>query len=242
MRKALTVFLLFMFVMLANSQDSLEFKPYEKGVDPEYLTGLKSRFEIVLAAGYTSINNLSGNAKTSNFKDHFNSLSSGVKVELGIGYNISEHFKASVLYGFRTANEQSLYVLNDVAETSEIPFYISDNYRFSEIGVRLDYRIPIVKERLQLVPHVGAGGIKFQNNGEWGDGFIQESRGWIANAGLGFDYLASNVVALGVATNYGYANFGKTELDFTNQNPDIPFEVDDKFSFLDVLLKFYLFF
>lgn len=242
MGKALTIFLVFMFVLEANSQNSVEFKPYEKGVDPEYLTGLNSRFEIIIAAGFTSITNQSDNSKITNFDTHFNNLSSGVNVQLGIGYNITEHLKASILYGFRTANEQSLYVLNDVAETSEMPFYISDNYRFSEIGLRLDYRFPIVKERLQLVPHLGAGGILFRNEGEWVDRFLQESEGWIINAGLGFDYLASNVVALGIETNYGYANFLQTKLDFPNQNPDIPFEVDNKFSFFDVRLKFYLFF
>lgn len=242
MRQILTLSFIFTCFVTGYGQDSLMYKPYQKGVDPEYLTGLKKRFEISLGMGYTSINNLSGNEKTAAFPDHFDNLSSGVKVELAVGYNITEHLKASVRYHFRTTNEHNVYVLTNEVDLSEFTFYVSDNYRFSEIGLQLDYRIPFFIERLLFVPHVGAGRMVFTNTGRWDDYFKVDSKGWVANAGLGFDYLASNIIGIGLTSNYGYTRLEEHDLYFDGEEPAIPFELDDKFSFFDVLLSFYLFF
>lgn len=241
MKRNLSIFLFASIIFMVNGQNSEEVKPYQEGVDPEFLTDLKSRFECSVGIGYSNIINRTSNAFVSHFDNYSPKLSNGIKAELEVGYNISNQFQVKLEYAFRTSGASSVYVMQDANE-SESLVYIANNYYFNQLEALVQYRFRLVGERLFVVPEIGLGYLFFKNEGEYITSYLQQSSGWMFDAGIGLDYLASDIIGIGLHANYVNTVFSDANINDELDAIITSIEPDTKFSFWDISVKFLVFF
>lgn len=241
MVRSLCIFLFSFVLYLAIGQNSEEYTPYQEGVDPEFLSDLRSRFECSIGTGYSHINNLTPNAFTSDLADYSQKLANGIKADVGIGYNITNHLQVKIQYAFRTSKASGVFVWQD-SNNAESLIHISNHYYFNQLGAGVQYRFRILGERLFLVPELGAAYLFYKNEGEYNVSYIQQSNGWMLNTGLGIDYLASDIIGIGLHSNYSYTTFPGANVEYETPVSDTSIPADTEFNFWDVSIKFMVFF